>query len=52
MKQRILAATRKGLFAIERGRAGWSVDRVAFLGDNATMVLVSNVLEARREEQR
>jgi photosystem II stability/assembly factor-like uncharacterized protein len=39
MKQRILAATRKGLFAIERGRAGWSVDRVAFLGDNATMVL-------------
>jgi photosystem II stability/assembly factor-like uncharacterized protein len=39
MSDRILAATRKGLFTIARGRAGWSVESVAFLGDSASMVL-------------
>lgn len=39
MTDRILAATRKGLFTIARSRSGWGVERVAFLGDNASMVL-------------
>jgi photosystem II stability/assembly factor-like uncharacterized protein len=32
-------ATRKGLFTLERGPAGWRVSNVAHLGDNASMVL-------------
>ena len=39
MSDRILAATRKGLFSIERGKSRWTVKKVHFLGDNATMVL-------------
>ena len=31
-------ATRKGLFTLERGRAGWKVARTSFLGDNCTLV--------------
>lgn len=38
MSDRILAATRKGLFSIERGKSRWTVKKVHFLGDNATMV--------------
>jgi hypothetical protein len=39
MSLRMLAATRKGLFTIERGKSRWTVKRVHFLGDIATMVL-------------
>lgn len=39
MGDRILAATRKGLFSVERGKSRWTVKKVHFLGDNATMVL-------------
>ncbi len=41
MSDRILVATRKGLFSIDRGRgrARWNVAGVTFLGDNASMVL-------------
>lgn len=33
-------ATRKGLFAVERGRAGWEITAAHFLGDAVTAVLV------------
>lgn len=41
MADRILAATRKGVFTIDKvgGRSGWKVSRVSFLGDNASIVL-------------
>jgi photosystem II stability/assembly factor-like uncharacterized protein len=40
MSQRIFVATRKGLFTLGRGAGGrWAVSRVAFLGDNVSMVL-------------
>ena len=39
MSTRLFAATRKGLFQIERGKSRWTVKKVHFLGDNATMVL-------------
>jgi hypothetical protein len=40
MSNRILVATRKGLFTVERNGAGrWAVCRAAFLGDNLSMVL-------------
>ncbi len=39
MGDRILAATRKGLFTIARGARGWQVAGAAFLGDNASMLL-------------
>lgn len=39
MSNRIHAATRKGLFTIDRSETGWSISRVDFLGVNATMVL-------------
>lgn len=40
MSDRLLAATRKGLFFIERGaNARWAIRNVAFLGDNVSMVL-------------
>ena len=32
-------ATRKGLFTLERGRAGWKVARTSFLGDNCTLAM-------------
>ena len=39
MSTRLFAATRKGLFQIERGKSRWTVKKHHFLGDNATMVL-------------
>ncbi len=36
---RILAGTRKGLFAIERRGAGWEIGSVSFLGTPVTAVL-------------
>lgn len=39
MSDRTLAGTRKGLFFVERSRGGWKIARVAFLGDNVSMVL-------------
>jgi hypothetical protein len=39
MSTRCHVATRKGLITFERGRAGWSVARASFLGDNCTLVM-------------
>ncbi len=39
MRERIYAATRKGLFTVERSAGRWAVTRAAFLGDNLPMVL-------------
>lgn len=42
MSSRLLAATRKGLFTLERSGTGsvpWKITRAAFLGDNVGMVL-------------
>ena len=39
MSTRLFAATRKGLFQVERGKSRWTVKKIHFLGDNATMVL-------------
>jgi photosystem II stability/assembly factor-like uncharacterized protein len=39
MSDRLLVSTRKGLFRIVRGRDGWIVDHVDFLGDNVTLTL-------------
>ena len=39
MSDRVYAATRKGLFTIDRGTNGWSVSKVDFLGQNTNMVL-------------
>jgi hypothetical protein len=39
MSNRILAATRKGLFTIERNGSRWAITRAAFLGDHLPMVL-------------
>jgi photosystem II stability/assembly factor-like uncharacterized protein len=36
---RFHVATRKGLFTVERGGAGWSIARASFLGDNCTLVM-------------
>jgi hypothetical protein len=38
MSNRLYAATRKGLFTIDRGDAGWKVTRAAFLGSTAGLV--------------
>jgi hypothetical protein len=38
MSKRFHIATRKGLFTVERKRAGWSITDAAFLGDNCTLV--------------
>ena len=38
MSNRIYAATRKGLFTIDRGPSGWRVARAAFLGSTAGLV--------------
>ncbi|WP_437736081.1 WD40/YVTN/BNR-like repeat-containing protein [Sorangium sp. So ce1335] len=35
----LLVATRKGLFRIDRGSAGWEIAQVSFLGDAVPMVL-------------
>jgi len=39
MSTRAWVATRKGLFELQRGRAGWDIARVSFLGDPVTMLL-------------
>jgi hypothetical protein len=39
MSTRCLVATRKGLFALERGASGWSISRASFLGDNCTLAM-------------
>ena len=39
MSNKFHAATRKGLFTLERGTNGWSITRVNFLGDNCTLVM-------------
>ncbi len=39
MSDRIYAATRKGLFTIDRRSSGWKIDRVDFLGDHVIMML-------------
>jgi photosystem II stability/assembly factor-like uncharacterized protein len=37
MADRMLVSTKKGLFSLARGAAGWAVERVAFLGENVTL---------------
>src|SRR5262245_43603734 len=39
MTNTLLVATRKGLFRIRRGDAGWTIAEVAFLGDSVSMTL-------------
>jgi hypothetical protein len=39
MTTRLLIATRKGLFHVERRPAGWAIDHVSFLGDSVSMSL-------------
>jgi photosystem II stability/assembly factor-like uncharacterized protein len=39
MSNRFHAATRKGLFTVDRGASGWSIARTNFLGDNCTLVM-------------
>lgn len=39
MSNRFHVATRKGVFSIERKRAGWSIENASFLGDNCSMVM-------------
>jgi hypothetical protein len=38
-QSRLLVSTRKGLFSIERGNAGWSIASSAFLGDAVSLAL-------------
>src|SRR5262245_44786990 len=38
MSDRIYAATRKGLFTVDRGPAGWNIARAAFLGSTAGLI--------------
>src|SRR6476659_5555549 len=40
MADRLLVSTKKGLFTVDRGPAGWAVGRSAFLGDNVTLAHV------------
>ena len=40
MSQRALICTRKGLFELHRGGAGWTIGPVHFLGDPVSMALV------------
>jgi len=39
MPKRCYVATRKGLFTVERGPAGWAIERTHFLGDNCTLTM-------------
>ena len=39
MSDHLLVSTRKGLFDVKRGKAGWSVADDSFLGDNVTLAL-------------
>src|SRR5256885_1408878 len=38
MSNRCYAATRKGLFTIDRGASGWAISQARFVGDNCTLV--------------
>lgn len=40
MSDTLLVSTKKGLFVLQRGGAGWQVKRVAFLGENVTLAHV------------
>jgi hypothetical protein len=42
MSDRLLVATRKGVFTLQRERGGWKVTNVSFLGDNCSMVLADH----------
>lgn len=39
MQDHALVATRKGLFELDRGNAGWNIGRISFIGDPVSMVL-------------
>lgn len=39
MSDRMMVATRKGLFEVQRNGGGWKVEEAAFLGDNVTLTL-------------
>ncbi len=39
MADRLFVATRKGLFTVHRGAAGWKIARCEFFGDNIPMML-------------
>jgi photosystem II stability/assembly factor-like uncharacterized protein len=39
MSEAFLVSTRKGLFTVVRGKAGWSVTESGFVGDNVTLAL-------------
>jgi hypothetical protein len=39
MSDRLLVATRKGLFRLERKRAGWAADLIGFVGNPVTNAL-------------
>src|SRR5947209_8397481 len=39
MSDTILVSTRKGLFRLTRGEAGWTIGEADFLGDNVTLTL-------------
>ena len=39
MSDRLLVATRKGLFTLERKRAGWTADLIGFVGNPVTNAL-------------
>ena len=38
MSDRLMVATRKGLFTVTRGGGGWKVNNGSFVGDNVTLV--------------
>lgn len=39
MSDKLLVSTRKGLFHVARGAAGWSIEAADFLGDNISLAL-------------
>ncbi|MGE0407746.1 MAG: WD40/YVTN/BNR-like repeat-containing protein [Amphiplicatus sp.] len=39
MSDTLLISTRKGLFTVARGRGGWTIEKVDFLGDNVSLTL-------------
>lgn len=39
MAGKVLVSSRKGLFSLRRGRAGWGVEKVDFLGTPISMAL-------------
>jgi hypothetical protein len=40
MSERCFVSTRKGLFSLVRGRAGFAIERVSFLGDSVSLSLL------------